>query len=50
MLNLIVENWPLIAALAVAGLLAGLTAGLFGIGRRCCDCAGPFLSFHIARL
>lgn len=32
MMDLIIENWPLLAALAGAGLFAGLVAGLFGIG------------------
>lgn len=30
--DLIVQYWPLLAALAAAGLFAGLVAGLFGIG------------------
>jgi uncharacterized membrane protein YfcA len=32
MMSLLIENWPLIAGLAGAGMLAGLAAGLFGIG------------------
>lgn len=32
MIEFLAVNWPLIAALAVAGLAAGLAAGLFGIG------------------
>lgn len=31
-MNLIIENWPLIVALLAVGGVAGLTAGLFGIG------------------
>ena len=31
-MGLIVEYWPFLAALAAAGLFAGLVAGLFGIG------------------
>ena len=29
---LLIEYWPFLAALIAAGLFAGLTAGLFGIG------------------
>lgn len=32
MVSLVLDNWALIAGLASAGLLAGLAAGLFGIG------------------
>lgn len=32
MLDMLLANWPLVAALAAAGLTAGLAAGLFGIG------------------
>ncbi len=31
-MGLLIEYWPFLAALAAAGLLAGLAAGLFGIG------------------